>query len=120
MSPSIGRISSANAGWSNCASGSGIRMKLPPDRCCGDDYSKKPKYDQFRQDICDSVYKASSLALLRSKTSDSCSDKNGDHQYLEACRRTVEFMCALWREQRMCDVTIRAKDDSIQVSRSVT
>lgn len=129
MSPPLGRHSSSTLtsakqpGWPNCPSGCNIRMKPSPDWC--DDVSRKySKFDPCRADICDSMYKASSMALLRSRATDACSaavDKGGDQQqYLEACRKIVEFMCALWREQKMCDVKIKAKDDSIQVSLTVS
>lgn len=120
MGPPAGRISSAtaastNPGRSHCSSGSSIRVKIQSDR--GDDCtSKKNKYECnfFRPDPCDTVYKASSMALMRSRAEKQ--EKDDDQAYLEGCRRVVDFMCALWRDQKMCDITIRAKDDNVQVS----
>lgn len=97
-------------------------MKPCPVWC--DDVSRKhSKFDPCRPDVCDSMYKASSMALLQSRATDACcgaaaaaNKGGGDQQYLEACRKIVEFMCALWREQKMCDVKIKARDDCIQVS----
>ena len=66
-------------------------------------------------DPCDSVYKASSQAVLRARSLREDSTLSDTDDYLEGCKKVVQFMCSLWREQRMCDVMIKAKEDRIQV-----
>jgi len=112
----IGQMNSANTGPLTCLSGAPSSGPYPPPPAAFDCYPTNNSNDEMD-------FKSSSAALLNARNQganfgelDGTVDGGGadDQQYLDGCRRIVDFMNRMWQEQKLCDVIIQAQSDQIK------
>jgi len=60
------------------------------------------------------LFKTSSLALLRSRSTDGNWSNNKDTSYIAGARRVVDYMYDLWRQEKLCDLIIRVNDAEVK------
>lgn len=102
----IGQLNCANVGPLNCLNGPPpVTMDCSPGGT--------------GMGVNGNDFKSSSMAMMRSKSmgsnfGDPCVSGGDDSQYLEGCRRIVDFMNRMWQEQKLCDVIIQSQCDQLK------